>query len=71
VLTDHLAESGSPYTLLLGPCPSCGQSHEVTLSRLGRFAYRCGRVELCGRVDDFIASRRAYERAADGAVLRS
>ena len=62
---DHLKDTASDYTLRIGPCPACEGVHEVTLSKLGWFAYRCGTVELRGEVDHFLATRRQVEAARD------
>ena len=58
---DHLFRPDGPYTLRLAPCPACGEAHEVALSRIGRFMFRCGRLELSGLVDDWPATRHRYE----------
>ena len=58
---DHLWTPDVPYTLRLAPCPGCGGQHDVVLSGIGRFMYRCRGFELSGTVDDWPATRRAWE----------
>jgi len=60
-MIDDLAGIASIYELVLAPCPGCGEAHTVTLSRLGRFAYRCGRFNLSGAVEDFLRTRSRFE----------
>ena len=49
--TDHLSGSESDSGLTLGVvCARCGRLHQVALSTLGRFAFKCGAAEQSGAV---------------------
>jgi hypothetical protein len=66
---DHLETSDSIFSLELAPCPACQRSHRVTLSRIGWFAFRCGRTEMTGQVDHWIRTRRTWESSHAGPVV--
>jgi hypothetical protein len=49
---DHLdlAPSASGYKLRI-QCPRCNEAHEVTISKLRRFMFRCGDSEMSGELN--------------------